>query len=184
MLLSMVIAYLFVTIAIGLWAARRVKNTADFAIAGRHLPMYMIITTTFATWFGSEIVLGVPAKFIEGGLRGVVEEADRVVRLVRVEPESPHEGVEDVRCRAQAALLDARVVVGADRRELRHFLPPQPGDAARAGVREADVGGREAPAAGAQEVAEFLQVRCGARGSSHVARLVPDLHRLPGKDSS
>ncbi len=74
MLLSMVIAYLFVTIGIGLWAAKRVKNTADFAIAGRHLPMYMIITTTFATWFGSEIVLGVPAKFIEGGLNNVVED--------------------------------------------------------------------------------------------------------------
>ena len=57
----MVIAYLFVTIGIGLWAARRVQSSADFAIAGRHLPMYMIITTTFATWFGSEIVLGVPA---------------------------------------------------------------------------------------------------------------------------
>ena len=74
MLLFMVIAYLFVTIGIGLWAAQRVKNTADFAIAGRHLPMYMIITTTFATWFGSEIVLGVPAKFIEGGLNAVVED--------------------------------------------------------------------------------------------------------------
>jgi len=70
----MVIAYLFVTIGIGLWAARRVQNTADFAIAGRHLPMYMIITTTFATWFGSEIVLGVPAKFINGGLNAVVED--------------------------------------------------------------------------------------------------------------
>ena len=74
MLLIMVIAYLFVTIGIGLWAARRVQNTADFAIAGRHLPMYMIITTTFATWFGSEIVLGVPAKFIAGGLNAVVED--------------------------------------------------------------------------------------------------------------
>ncbi|MBS0292231.1 MAG: sodium:solute symporter family protein [Proteobacteria bacterium] len=74
MLLFMVIAYLFVTIGIGLWAAQRVKNTADFAIAGRHLPMYMIITTTFATWFGSEIVLGVPAKFIKGGLNAVVED--------------------------------------------------------------------------------------------------------------
>ncbi|PWW48637.1 sodium:solute symporter family protein [Melaminivora alkalimesophila] len=74
MLLFMVIAYLFVTIGIGLWAARRVQNTADFAIAGRHLPMYMIITTTFATWFGSEIVLGVPAKFINGGLNAVVED--------------------------------------------------------------------------------------------------------------
>lgn len=74
MLLSMVIAYLLVTIGIGLWAARRVKNTADFAIAGRHLPLYMIITTTFATWFGSELVLGVPAKFLEGGLRALVED--------------------------------------------------------------------------------------------------------------
>ena len=74
MLIFMVIAYLLVTIGIGLWAAQRVKNTADFAIAGRSLPMYMIITTTFATWFGSEIVLGVPAKFIRGGLNAVVED--------------------------------------------------------------------------------------------------------------
>lgn len=74
MLLTLVIFYLLITIVIGLIAARRVKNTTDFAIAGRHLPMYMIITTTFATWFGSEIVLGVPAKFIEGGLHNVVED--------------------------------------------------------------------------------------------------------------
>ena len=74
MLLTLVIAYLLVTIAIGLWAARRVKNTADFAIAGRHLPLVMIVTTTFATWFGSEAVLGIPAKFVQGGLNGVVED--------------------------------------------------------------------------------------------------------------
>ncbi|HWH74000.1 MAG TPA: sodium:solute symporter family protein [Methylibium sp.] len=74
MLLTLVIAYLLVTIAIGLWAAKRVKTTADFAIAGRHLPLVMIVTTTFATWFGSETVLGIPAKFVEGGLGGVVED--------------------------------------------------------------------------------------------------------------
>ena len=74
MLLILVFVYLLITIAIGLWAARRVQTSADFAIAGRNLPMFMIITMTFATWFGSEIVLGVPAKFIEGGLRGVVED--------------------------------------------------------------------------------------------------------------
>jgi SSS family transporter len=65
---------LLVTIAIGLWAAKRVKTTADFAIAGRHLPLVMIVTTTFATWFGSETVLGIPAKFVQGGLNGVVED--------------------------------------------------------------------------------------------------------------
>jgi len=73
-LLTLVIAYLLVTIAIGLYAARRVKNTADYAIAGRHLPLAMIVTTTFATWFGSETVLGIPAKFIAGGLNGVIED--------------------------------------------------------------------------------------------------------------
>jgi len=73
-LLTLVFIYLLITIAIGLYAAKRVKNTTDFAIAGRHLPLYMIVTTTFATWFGSETVLGIPAKFIEGGLNGVIED--------------------------------------------------------------------------------------------------------------
>ena len=74
MLLTLVIVYLLITIAIGLMAAKRVQNSADFAIAGRHLPMAMIVTTTFATWFGSETVLGIPAKFVNGGLHGVVED--------------------------------------------------------------------------------------------------------------
>ncbi|MEY2617236.1 MAG: hypothetical protein RL522_238 [Pseudomonadota bacterium] len=74
MLLTLVIVYLLITIGIGLYAAKRVQNTADFAIAGRHLPLIMVVTTTFATWFGSETVLGIPAKFIENGLGGVVED--------------------------------------------------------------------------------------------------------------
>jgi len=74
MLLTLVIIYLLITIAIGLMAAKRVKNSADFAIAGRHLPIAMIVTTTFATWFGSETVLGIPARFVNSGLNGVVED--------------------------------------------------------------------------------------------------------------
>jgi solute:Na+ symporter, SSS family len=72
MLLWFVIAYWVVSVAIGLWAATRVHNTNDFAIAGRHLPFYMVTATVFATWFGSETVLGIPATFLEEGLRGVV----------------------------------------------------------------------------------------------------------------
>lgn len=72
MLLWFVIAYWVVSVAIGLWAATRVHNTKDFAIAGRHLPFYMVTATVFATWFGSETVLGIPATFLEEGLRGVV----------------------------------------------------------------------------------------------------------------
>ncbi|MCI5080804.1 MAG: hypothetical protein MRY78_03885 [Saprospiraceae bacterium] len=38
MLLGFVILYLLLTIGIGWWASRRVKNTTDFVIAGRKLP--------------------------------------------------------------------------------------------------------------------------------------------------
>ena len=73
-LIVLVCMYMLVSIGIGLWAARRVNNTADYALAGRSLPLMMVIATTFATWFGSETVLGLPGRFIEGGIAGVVEE--------------------------------------------------------------------------------------------------------------
>lgn len=72
MLLWFVIIYWVISVGIGLWAASRVKNTKDFAIAGRHLPFYMVTATVFATWFGSETVLGIPATFLQEGLHGVV----------------------------------------------------------------------------------------------------------------
>jgi SSS family transporter len=34
----------------------------------------VVLATVFATWFGSETVLGIPAKFLEGGLASVVED--------------------------------------------------------------------------------------------------------------
>ncbi len=72
MLLWFVIIYWIISVGIGLYAARHVHNTKDFAIAGRHLPFYMVIATVFATWFGSETVLGIPATFLKEGLHGVV----------------------------------------------------------------------------------------------------------------
>jgi len=71
-LLWFVIIYWLISVSVGIWAASRVKNTADFAIAGRHLPFYMVTATVFATWFGAEVVLGIPATFLEEGLSGVV----------------------------------------------------------------------------------------------------------------
>jgi len=72
MLVGAVLAYLIVTIAIGLWAARRVHNSKDFLVAGRSLPLYMSIATVFATWFGAETVLSVSATFAKDGLGGIV----------------------------------------------------------------------------------------------------------------
>ena len=73
-LLAFVVLYLLVTMGIGMYAGTRIKNTADFAVAGRSLPLVMVITTTFATWFGAETVMGIPAKFVQGGLNAVIED--------------------------------------------------------------------------------------------------------------
>jgi SSS family solute:Na+ symporter len=73
-LVAFVVLYLLGTLAIGVWAGTRIHNTADFAIAGRSLPLVMVVTTTFATWFGAETVMGIPARFVQGGLNAIVED--------------------------------------------------------------------------------------------------------------
>jgi SSS family solute:Na+ symporter len=73
-LISSVVLYLLGTLGLGVWAGTRIKNTADFAVAGRSLPLVMVITTTFATWFGAETVMGIPAKFVQGGLGALIED--------------------------------------------------------------------------------------------------------------
>jgi Na+/proline symporter len=74
MLIWFVIIYWVVSVGIGLWAALRVKNTADFAAAGHSLPLPIVTATVFATWFGSEAVLGIPATFLKEGLGGIVSD--------------------------------------------------------------------------------------------------------------
>ena len=72
MLIWFVAAYLVFSIGIGLYVATRVHNTKDFAVAGRCLPLPIVMATVFATWFGAEAVFGVSATFVKDGLRGVV----------------------------------------------------------------------------------------------------------------
>jgi SSS family solute:Na+ symporter len=74
MLIWFVVLYLLISIAIGLYAATRVHNVRDYVVAGRHLPLYVVTATVFATWFGSETVLGISAKFVKDGLSGIVED--------------------------------------------------------------------------------------------------------------
>src|ERR1043165_3449259 len=72
MLLWFVIIYWVISVAIGIYAAKWVHNTKDYAIAGRRMPMYIVTATGFATWFGSETVLGIPATFIKDGFSGII----------------------------------------------------------------------------------------------------------------
>ncbi len=71
MLIWLVIAYIMISVAIGLLAAKRVHNVKDYAVAGRHLPLPVVIATVFATWFGAEVVFGVSATFVQDGFNGL-----------------------------------------------------------------------------------------------------------------
>jgi len=72
MVLSFVIVYLLISVSVGLLAATRVHTVKDFAVAGRSLPVPIVMATVFATWFGAEAVMGISATFAKEGLRGVV----------------------------------------------------------------------------------------------------------------
>lgn len=74
MLISLIAIYLLSNVAVGIWAARKVTTSQDFVLAGRGLPLLLAASVTFATWFGSETIMGAPAMFVEGGLLAVIEE--------------------------------------------------------------------------------------------------------------
>lgn len=74
MLLGFVILYLVISIGIGMYAATRVHNTRDYVTAGRSLPLVMVVAMVFATWFGAETVLGIPATFLEEDMGGLISD--------------------------------------------------------------------------------------------------------------
>ncbi|MDB5243101.1 MAG: Na+/solute symporter [Spirosoma sp.] len=74
MLLFLIGLYLLSNVAVGVWATRRVTTSQDFVLAGRRLPLVLAASVTFATWFGSETIMGAPAMFVEGGILSIIEE--------------------------------------------------------------------------------------------------------------
>jgi Na+/proline symporter len=74
MLVGFVFLYLVMSIGIGMYAATKVHNARDYITAGRSLPMYIVLAMVFATWFGAETVLGIPATFMEEDLGGLISD--------------------------------------------------------------------------------------------------------------
>ncbi len=74
MLLTAIIIYLAVTVAIGALSTRLVKSSNDFVLAGRSLPLFLSASALFATWFGSETIFGASSVYLEEGLLGVIED--------------------------------------------------------------------------------------------------------------
>mgnify|MGYP002507670574 CR=1 FL=1 len=74
MLALAVLAYLLLNVGIGFWAKRRVANTRDFLSTGRHLHPAINTAAFFALWFGSETLFGASSRFVNEGVRGIIED--------------------------------------------------------------------------------------------------------------
>jgi solute:Na+ symporter, SSS family len=70
-LAACIAAYLALMVAVGLAASRRVHGTADYALARGGFGVPVVAATVFATWFGAETVLGIPAVFMKEGVGGL-----------------------------------------------------------------------------------------------------------------
>ncbi|MFT6828672.1 MAG: SSS family solute:Na+ symporter [Roseivirga sp.] len=72
MLAVSITIYILLTLLIGYWASRKIKTSLDFTLAGRKLSFLFVGVTIFATWFGPELVMGMPALFAKNGVQGII----------------------------------------------------------------------------------------------------------------
>lgn len=57
-LIAAVIAYPLVLIGVGIWRSRSIKSHEDFMVAGRSVPVLMLVGTLVCTWIGSGSLFG------------------------------------------------------------------------------------------------------------------------------
>lgn len=62
--------YLVLQLAIGYWISRRIKNTKDYFLAGKQVPLPLVTISLVATWFGAETCIGSSGAVYGTGLSG------------------------------------------------------------------------------------------------------------------
>jgi SSS family transporter len=66
------VVYVAILLVISIFASRNIKDSADFVVAGRRLPLWLCVFTIFATWFGSGTLIGAAGAAYSNGLMGVL----------------------------------------------------------------------------------------------------------------
>jgi len=69
--ISGIMIYLLALVAVGFYKVRSVKNSADFMVAGRTLPWYILVGTLLATWMGSGSLFSGAGLGYRNGLAGL-----------------------------------------------------------------------------------------------------------------
>ena len=70
-MLIILIAYMAVVLAVGLYASRRVKGSEDFHLAGRSMGLFVLVGTLCATQLGGGNIIGTSTNGYNQGLSGM-----------------------------------------------------------------------------------------------------------------
>lgn len=70
-MLIILIAYMAVVLAVGLYASRRVKGSEDFLLAGRSMGLFVLVGTLCATQLGGGNIIGTSTNGYNQGLSGM-----------------------------------------------------------------------------------------------------------------
>ena len=64
--------YVLIMLGIGIYASQKTHSVAEFAVAGRRLPLWLCTATVVATWFGGSTMIGAAGSAYENGMLGVI----------------------------------------------------------------------------------------------------------------
>lgn len=64
--------YVVLMLVVGAYAAKKTHTAAEFIVAGRNMPMFLLTATIIATWFGGGTMMGVSGSAYDDGLLGVI----------------------------------------------------------------------------------------------------------------
>lgn len=69
--LVVVLGYVGLQLAVGMWVSRRVASQQDYLLGGRSLGLTLCTASMFATWFGAETCIGAAGEVYAHGLGAV-----------------------------------------------------------------------------------------------------------------
>ena len=64
----LIAAYLLVLVTIVYWSSKKVSNTEDYFLAGRHIGWFVVGTSLFASNIGSEHIVGLAGNGASSGM--------------------------------------------------------------------------------------------------------------------
>ncbi|MGB5165020.1 MAG: sodium:solute symporter family protein [Woeseiaceae bacterium] len=67
-----VAVYIVLMLVVGIYASSKTHSSAEFAVAGRKLPLWLCAATIAATWFGGGMMMGGSGAAYDDGMLGVI----------------------------------------------------------------------------------------------------------------